>query len=422
MKMNVYLKFVCVILSFLMFACNDDSETNSNDIIFNGKKVAEKIDIPVIDKINLESSEKVGNDNLNKFAINFFNVASSHDNVYKDGNVVVSPLSASIALTLLANTCDKEMEDAIVEMLGQSNIASLNSVTNKLMRFLPSKTNGATLTLANSVWYADDLSPEALWRDNLVQNLYSEIAPLNFRSAESVDIVNRWCYEQTEGMIDNFIDKLDENTSVCLLNALYFAGNWAKKFDKTLTDKATFNGRDEKSSISMMHMSNFLKFSKANDYNAVFLPMEGNAEIMMILPNSENKAKAIAENINFEEYSDLVISRRNALVTLSIPKFEINTTSQLESFLHAMGMPLKTKIFDLGSEEDQDVKVKQNIHSIIDEDGAKVAATTIAEVIASTPDISKIEEVTLTFDRPFIYIVRNTVTGTILISGIINNL
>ena len=134
------------LMALSLSACSSDGDSPAVDN--NQPSVDPTTKLELTKTISLTPAEETTNHSLNQFSFNFLNKAASSTDAFEnnDGNISVSPLSASICLSTLANSGDKTLENAIAELLGEKDLANLNTTCNKLMRFLPSTANGAILT------------------------------------------------------------------------------------------------------------------------------------------------------------------------------------------------------------------------------------------------------------------------------------
>lgn len=401
-----------------------------------------KMEIPAIEGgFILDKKEISTNNELNDFGLTFFAKACGNPELFtnadgiSDGNITVSPLSASMALAILANSGDKNVEKAILGMLGESDIETLNSTCNKLMRYLSNQSKDVEIKLANSVWYHNTLSPDEGWKNGLASNLFSLVSPLDFYDNQSVDIINRWCSANTNGMIQKFLENIDDQAKCIFLNALYFAAEWSSPFNTANTYKSDFNGKDHDENADMMYSQTELQYKESDGFRATKLSFTGyQNEMILILPDEGVDVNEVAKKIDnatlAERYVELPYVDDNGQsyeikyrVELHLPKFNVSLTGDITKIIESCGLPESAKLDKMGLNETGNIKIRQKTATMIDEEGAKAAAVTGEVLIgAPTPSPTIIKDVTMNFNRPFIYIIRNNHTGSILMAGVINNL
>lgn len=397
--------FMALFVAALMQSCSDDAE-----VVEHGR-------IPSVDKIEFTASEVMANDALNTFGSKMFNkvVASEKD---KDC-VSFSPLSASICLAMVANSCDEDMEMALTSILGYSDVATLNSTCKQLMQFIVSTSNGGETLIANSCWVNDSYSFGNSWKDLMESSYYADVSLLDFADDNSKNVLDKWCSDNTKGLIPR-IDRILSQDMVCvLINALYFRGEWDSKFDPGKTVPDIFNGRDYKGDVKMMKADNIYDYLKTEQFEAVSLKM-GKNRMRFLLPSEGSAVDELADGDLLNE-TNVSAQWRKALVHLSLPRFEVRNSADVTRVLKDMGMPLGCSFDKMGIGKRGAINVKQQTYTSIDEEGAKVASLTHTGFETANPDFGD-EEVTMKFDRPFVYYVQNEVTGTVLMAGVVYNL
>lgn len=179
----------------------------------------------------------------------------------------VSPVSVSICLAMVANAVDDANAQAIAKALGYSDLQALNELCAKLLTYLPDSRQGAELLLANSLWYHLIYNISDPYTNLLKETFGAEITGADFGAPATVDLINKWCSDNTNGKIDQLTDEL--NGDVCWINALYFAGMWDTPFDKSLTHKAPFNTPDGVKEVDMMHRDMLCNYTKTDVYHSV---------------------------------------------------------------------------------------------------------------------------------------------------------
>lgn len=399
-----FIMIVCL-MSVVISSCSDDTE-----VINHGK-------IPPLDKIEFTASEGKVNDALNTFGSKMFNKVVASDEI---GDCVsFSPLSASICLAMVANSCDEEMEHALTDILGYSDVATLNSTCQQLMRFMVSGSNGGETLIANSCWVNDGYSFVDRWKDLMATNYYADVNLLDFADEGSKKVLDKWCSDNTKGLIPQ-IDKAISPDLICILiNALYFRGEWDSKFDVGKTVSDIFNGRDHKGDVKMMKADKVYDYLRTGKFEVVSLKM-GKNRVKFLLPSDGIRIDELTDGDLFNE-TNVSADWRKVLVHLSLPRFEVRNSADVTEILKEMGMPLGCSFDRMGIERHGGVNIKQQTYTSIDEEGARVASITHTGLVTTNPDFAD-EEVTMKFDRPFIYYVQNEITGTVLMAGVVYNL
>lgn len=428
MKINAFVMLAVAASAF----CSCSSEGGSPDEV---REVPGLQICPVLETtrtISLSAPEEAANASLNRFSFDFLGKAAENPLMFekKDGNIAVSPVSASMCLAMLANSGDTELETAIARMLGEDNLPHLNETCGKLMRYLPSTSNGAILNLANSVWYNTLYSPTEAWGNGLATNFGASVYGIEFAD-RNVPLINGWCSDNTNGRIPTIIEKLDPNSIAHLINAFYFQGKWLSDFDPSLTDTQPFDGLDGKKDVRMMHNTLTLDYNRNEEFENVTVPFFGSSRIVFVLPAEGKSATELAAGFTYEKWRDALAGSGRAKVNLSLPKYKIETSADVTEIFAALGMPGSFAMEKMGIRMQNGdiaagcVLIRQKTSASIDETGAEAAAITDAEIDLFAPDGGKqeeLKEVNLTFNRPFLYFIENDRTGTILLAGVVNNI
>lgn len=344
-------------------------------------------------------------------------------------NCMISPLSILTALGMTANGADSETLKQMEEVLfGGKSIEEFNEYYKALINRITNPKNGV-LKLANSTWYRNE--PNRLkMNDDFIRKMQetfnSKIKPADFSDPNTVDLINNWINENTNGFIKKLINEIDANTVIYLINALYFEQKWLQQYPEyaVKTDKfhtgngdvdATFMYSDERIYIHDDEVQGFIKPYEGNEFSFVALmPKEGVSAEEYI---SELTGKKVLNLLEKKEYKNMWVA---------LPKFKAEFEASLVKPLNSLGI---TDVFDSGKanlskmakSSNGNLYVSDVLHKTIievNEAGTKAAAVT-AVIVA---DAAVMEyDVKLTFDRPFIYMIIDNQTNLPLFIGILNN-
>ncbi|NCC72893.1 MAG: serpin family protein [Sphingobacteriia bacterium] len=371
---------------------------------------------PLPIQLPLKASEVIQQSNA--FGLDLFKLTDQADT----GNMMLSPLSAATALTMLLNGCEGETYDQIQQMLGFTDltITEINDAYKSLLVQLLSVDPEITLTLANALFYHSGFMVKQPFLYTLEEDFSATVKSLDFSQPSALGAINAWADDKTNGKISKVLDELSPSTVMILMNALYFMGNWTYRFDKELTVTAPFytdNGNIME--VSMMQNTLSLKTFSAEDFSAVELPYgRTNFSMIVILPDGQPGEFVANLNENIWEEMTAYFDNTDASVEIifSMPKFKFAYEKALKDQLIALGM---TDAFDeiqadLGGISDEDIFVsfvKQNTFIDVNEEGTEAAAvTTIGFEITSAP-------VSFTVNRPFVFAIRERTSNALLFIG-----
>lgn len=416
MTMKKHLITVCMgMLGLMLPACSSNSDPDNPN------------PIPPLEDINLSPDETAINDGINTFAFELLNTtdakcAEIYESQY-DGNVSVSPLSATLALAMLANAGDDALTDATTKLLHCSGLAELNTVSNKLMRHL---TTSGKLELANAVWYNPQrIAINSSFVKSMADTFYADVDRADFGTDKATDLINAWCAARTHGKISKILNDTSQDDVFYLINALYFNDEWAYKFSKSDTGPGTFADRTIEAMMHNDYSGNFF----ANDrYSCVEMPFKNGTSMHILLPadTDTDAAQTLARSLTYTQWKDDLASAKKYRIILSLPRFDINRAGRLDKALFAMGLPQGgSSLSKMGTsltDRQYQLIVIQKTATTVNERGAEVAAATVVGGVTAAAPEEESGLVTFTVDRPFVYLITNQKTGTVLMAGRINTI
>ena len=347
------------------------------------------------------------------FSINLFRTAVSQSD--PDANVTVSPYSAGVALSMLA------------EGAGGQTAAELDNALNGC-RFVDTDLgNNDTLTVksANSVWMSDDFSIRNTYVARLSKDYGAFADVMNFASPETVHAINNWCSENTVGMIKDIVKKIDPQTVMILANALYFNAPWEAPFDPRSTHETVFHGSKGDSESMFMSGKKTCGYVEYKGNQMVALPYKDGRYAMYILLPAENlKESDLLSYMSESGVDEVMKNMSRKKVKLTMPKFKVEHEMSLVKTLEAMGVrSVFTSAADLtgiahGPLAVSDVFQKTVVD--VDESGSEAAAVTTIMVNMTSARIEP--DPVMTVDRPFYYMIADMDAGRILFAGRMMNL
>ncbi len=377
-------------------------------------------EVPVV--IEFTPQEKSAAKSMSDFNTKFLYAVCKSN---QGGNVVVSPVSAAILLSMLSNAAEPEVSTEIANALGCSDMETLNSYCSKTLSIFPSADNSTEVAFANSVWYRDIYTINPVLSKTMTDIYKAPCFARDFSQSTLVGEINNWVKDNSKGWIDEIIGTIPEETAAITINTLYFKGLWANPFDIKETAKAIFNGKSGKNSVDMMHNSNLQHYTEGKNYQAVKMEFgEGVYEAILILPDeniapTELLTPETIDNIGKPRYID-------CKVNLYYPKFKLDRQpkTDLRTPLESLGI---TKIF--GTNEFSLFTEKMSLENKIfqknaiefTETGAEGASVTWSQEV-TLPGSGAEETPEMKFDRPFIFLIRHAETGACLFGGLINEL
>jgi serpin B len=355
-----------------------------------------------------------------------------------EGNLFYSPYSISAALAMTyagaRGQTEAEMKNTLQFLLPQSRLHPafdrLEITLASRGQTTPAKDGkGFRLNVVNAIWGQRDFRFQPDFLDILSMNYGAGLRLLDFvRAPENCrKYINDWVSEQTNNKINDLIPRglIDNSTWLVLTNAIYFNAAWAYQFDKNYTRDGTFHTLNgDPVTVPMMADEAYYSYAKGKNYQAVELPYNGYQLSMVILLPDSGQFGAFENALTYDRLSQVIGSFKRQRVALTMPKFVFLTDFSLKQTLQAMGMPqaFMAQADFSGMTGHPNLKIDDVIHKAfvsVDEAGTEAAAATavLQGVMAIQPEAA----LELKIDRPFIFLIRDIPTGTILFVGRVLN-
>lgn len=349
-------------------------------------------------------------------------------------NHFMSPLSLSIALSMLYNGASGETRDEMTKAMALEglSLSDLNQGNLTLRKRLANPGPGVQLAIANALWGKQGLSfKSAFTQDNL--NFYNaKLQALDFSGKSAVDTINQWAADNTNGKIPTVIASIDPITVLILMNAIYFKGDWTKPFQASETQTQAFHRGDGTTlDTPMMQRGDKMRYVHNTDakFQAVALPYGQDEQTLMVLmlPDEGSSLKELVGQLSGENWTNWVGSLRSRQGHLAMPRFKLKTEMPLNDTLKRLGM---VKAFNDGEAdlsgllENSPLKpfvsaIKQDAFVEVNEKGTEAAAVTTITVGATSVQLPQ-EPFNLVLDRPFLYAIYDQSTSSVLFMGALN--
>jgi serpin B len=369
--------------------------------------------------ILLTKGEQEITTNINKFAFDFFRNISIDS---KKPNIFISPLSASLALSMAAIGAEGETGSQMKTLLGFENCTTpeMNSYYKKITEELLNLDPKNTITMANSIWIANGFDIKTNFTSNAQTYYGAYVANVDFNNQNTLNRINDWCSNNTNNKIKKIFDELNPNLKLLLINALYFKGTWTQQFDKKNTYETSFNTLSgESENVDMMYIESNFKYTSNDFFQIAEFPYGNEAFSMVILLPKENISfKTAVNQFTYANWNMWMSSMDYTEISVHLPKFKLEYEIKLNDVLCSMGMPNAFNPMLANFSGISDIKlyidfVKQNTYINVNEEGTEAAAVTSTGMFVTSMPESKIFRA----DRPFIYFIKEKSTGIILFIG-----
>lgn len=348
------------------------------------------------------------------------------------GNVVVSPASIAIAVAMARAGARGETAAQIDEVfrgLGSDEHAAWISALDQALASRTASFPDAmgdpqqvTLRIANAPFGQRDMTLEPAYLEALGARFGAGLRLVDYKADPEAarKLINRWVDEQTEERIPELLAQgaVGTLTRLVLVNAIYLKAAWQHPFAEEATQSAPFSLPDGTTvDVPTMTTETQFAYASGHGWQAVELPYVGGQLAMTIVV--PNDLAGFVEDLDADSFAAIADDLAATQVDLSMPKFGIETKTELAETLAALGMPLA---FDPGGADLSGITAEERlfisavVHQAnidVDEKGTEAAAATAVVVgMSAVP-----EPVTMRVDRPFLFALRDVPTGAILFLG-----
>jgi serine protease inhibitor len=371
--------------------------------------------------IELTLKEKDIIDSANKFAFDLFVPIVAE----KKGseNIMISPFSISSALSMVLNGAAGETYDAVRHTLryDEKTLQEINETYLKLMEEMIPVDKRVMMEIANSVWVEKRLIVKQPYIDALKTWYLAEARDIDVTDPGAVDMVNNWIEEKTHDKIQDMLDDLSPDLAMLLINAIYFNGKWRYQFDaKDTRNKSFYLAPAEAVQVPMMYQEEKFAVTTTGDATLIEMPYgQGNYSMVVMLPDEDMSLAEAAATLNAKDWAVWMqrFSNGTTEVQLSLPKFEYEYKRELKDDLTALGMGIAFSDFaNFSNITDQRILISRVLHQTFiktDEEGTEAAAATVVEFEFTSMPMTTVVNI----NRPFLYFIRETTTGTIVFMG-----
>ncbi len=359
----------------------------------------------------------------NAFGLDLF--AGVLDEAEPGKNVMISPLSVSLALSMTYNGAAGDTRTAFEQTLRTPDLSrdQINRYNQELVTALLAHDPKVILEIANSIWYRNEyqILPDFIERN---QTYYSaEVNAADFINPATLGLINGWVDEKTHSKIEKIIDQINPESFMFLINAIYFKGAWEYEFDKKETSNREFYLEDGSTvTVPMMNQEIDLNMFTHERFVSAELPYgKGNWSMLVFLPLENYTVEDVVGLMNEDTWSAWMKSYLPATeVNLYLPRFQFAFDQNLNNVLTSMGLGVA---FTDGADFSDiapglPLAISKVLHKTfidVNEEGTEAAAVTSVEIgLTSTGNYFMV-------NKPFLFAITERSTGAILFIGKVLN-
>lgn len=426
---KLFLLFAMGAMMLSFTGCQSDTPESSTTVSIEETAEEWKPEHTQYTKIPLDSRAYEVAISNNKMALDILKEMAKSERL-TENNIVFSPFSIYNFLAMLANASDPIAQDEILDVLSNGashlTIDRINDYCSMMNEWLPKVDGQCNLRIGNSIWidkrYQINPTTEKMLSEIFSADIFNNVI---INSEEAKSAINEWHRSQTSGMIEDLLkERLDDSYAVFLTNALYFRGCWQSQFNKNNNTTAKFHGLHGDIDATFMNQKITLESSKYDSFRCVSIPYGNrNYQMKIVMPNKESDIYKFADTFSEEYINHPDVDKESITYNLYLPKFNAEIDFVCNDALKNIGVE---KVFFLGLSKlivgwiDSVKDIHQLTKISVDEEGTAAAAVTYAITDGSNQfDNEEVQE--LKIDSPFLYLIEETSTGTILFEGIVTN-
>jgi serpin B len=419
-------KFIKIVLFcfflLLCIGCIDNDTASETDIVNKDSTM----NAHSADDYDIETAN-------NAFAFDMYS------SIAKEENLVFSPYSIFTAMAICYDGAENSTKEQIAQVFNYPlSKPVLEAASKNMMDTINSDDDNYDLNTANALWVRKEYPLNQEFTTNSKEYYGGNVTNLDFRAEpeESRVIINEWVASKTNDKIKDLIPVglITWNTAIIMTNAVYFQGKWMNEFDTTNTERGIFytSSNNDGIPVDMMYIQEYFSYGEHEHAKIVELPYKGNDLCMYIVLPEENNIEEFEDTFTLSDYDTLKSSMESQLVHTYLPRFKIDTKTELPDTLKNMGI---VDAFDGNLAnfsgmydaqlvpEDYNLWLDDVIHQSyinVHEEGTEAAASTAIEAVDS---ISLEPEQVLEFkaDHPFMFFIEDKRTGCILFMGKVEN-
>ncbi len=407
--------FISTALTFNLTACSAVTMEVEADNIMEG----------------ISANEVTGRSADERFVANAadFSIELFKNTVTQGENSLISPLSVLLALSMTANGADNNTLAQMETLLGGDiPLDELNEYLYGYVKSLPSEEK-ARFTIANSIWFRDDENRLTVEKVFLQKNAdyYAADAYKSPFDNQTLEDINSWVKENTDGMIDKILEEIRDDAVMYLINAIVFDAEWETVYNKANVSSGEFTALDgAKQTVDFMWSEEGVYLEDNRSKGFIKPYANDNYSLVALLPNEEVGLKDYIASLTGESFLNIIKESQDALVSATLPKFSYDYKITMNDALKELGIPeafnpTAADFGRLGRSSRGNIYIGEVLHKTfisVDELGTKAGAVTKVEM----RDEAYVEPKIVKLDRPFLYAIIDNSTSLPVFIGTVTSI
>ena len=404
---------------FMLLSCDDDD-----------KNV--KYMLPPATTVQMTAEQKAMVAKSNDFSFNLFReVYRQHQTEsQKQKSMFFSPMGVTFMMGMMAEGAEDETQREILKTmcLDEATAREISRMCEVLIDDAPEADRQVTLEIANAIYTNKGFEPKKEYKECMDEYYDADVRSLDFSNAESLNAINNWAKDKTNGKIQKIIDRLSPDAVAYILNSIYFNAKWTNQFDREDTKTETFMTESGEARQTEMMNNNAIVACAANDVMSMVCLPYGSGTVWnmyVLLPNEGKTVDDVLGSLNTESWMNVCKGRKNMLLNLKMPKYSTDNIIDMKTALAAIGM---TKAFSPNAEFGKITDSKnmyissmaQRAQINVTEEGTEMVAVTTGDLSSLGGGADIFGNGEFFANRPFVYIVAENNTGAIFFAGVYN--
>ncbi len=378
---------------------------------------------PVEIELTLKQRDVVAS--ANRFAFDLFKPVVAGEGT--GTNIMISPFSITSALSMTLNGAAGETFNVVRSTLrydGQS-LEEINGTYRRLATEMVPVDERVVMEIANSVWAENNFQVKKEFINALKEWYLAEARNFDVADPGSVDLINGWIEEKTHDRIQNMLSSLDRDLVMLIINAVYFNGKWKHQFDsKKTAERPFYLTPGNPVQVPVMYQTQKFAMSRPEKMTLVELPYgQGNYSMVVALPDEGIAPAEIVTGLDAGKWEEWMesLSYGPTEVELYMPKFRYEYKRKLNDDLISLGMgpAFAPGVADFSRISDEEIFISFVLHQTFIENKEEGTEAAAATVIGFTRTSLPPEPEVIDINRPFLYFIRETATGTIVFMGLV---
>jgi serpin B len=347
------------------------------------------------------------------------------------GNLVLSPDSVAAALAMTGTGGVGRTAEEIARILhlkGPTALAAVGDLQRAIAAGQAAAAMGdpepPTLEIANGLFLQQGLPFEPTFLAGVQQHFGASPETVDFAEnpTGALDAINGWVSERTRGLVPRILESLPEGIALALANAVYLDADWEHPFKPRETKPGVFHKAAGKTRVDFMRQTESLRYGAGPGYRAVALPYRSSTLSLLVVLPVRQRLGTLQHRLDGRGLTRIAQGLSVRPVALSLPRFHLNTDTELTAALKKLGMTTAFSEAANFSRISTAVPlkiafVKHVADFTVDEEGTVAAAATVVGVTVKSKPRTPRDAVAFNANRPFLFFLRDDRTGAVLFTG-----